>query len=1025
MDFSTFINLRDSAKVFLFEANVADEIEDAGWSQHGTYTNVWYTTYTAGFPNKVTEDDYVYEEEFSISDCNGNADSFYYDLKNQVLYLHTHNSDDPGSQTASVYDYKIVAFCWRHICNTQPEDQPNIFPRFQEMLVDGEIDIWTNSTTPTHWSIWTAGGTTSINRESSDLYSGGYCARIDVDSTPNTGTVYVDVKVQPSEKLNLSFWYKHSAGGGDISKWSVKDTGSNVYLQSDGTWQTGSINHTLSHTTDWTYFEIEFNAHDDYTDYRFEYIGDVASSSAYIDLASIMWQREDNYYRPYLQSPDLPSLDQSVSDYHRGSVEMNVGSIRFINDGWWYNQVQNYLWHNMDMRILYGAQGSTYDEFGLIYTGQTRNPRVGDSYASLQVVDNRILTYQEIPAEKYWTSNYPNLEDGATGVPIPLIYGTVTDIPPTCIDTTTYKYKVANHALEDITAVYKDGTALTITVDYTVDLANGEFTLTADPGDGFITCDVEGKKCDMEDGTFSENVADIAYDILVNYLGIDKTKIDHESFLDLKAGRTQKHMLYLDVGESAMNTLKILSASALFHLIPSPTGTLKAVRYQVGTDADTPRILDEEWVNFDLIYDSSSVYRKVRIRYNRKPASNRYAVEIEEDDNVKRKYDIDKTFTLTSSLRIQAEAENIATYYMDLMKDPLRKVTGNLPTKLFQMIPSEKMVLNKTRFDRDGNLMNILTEEAYRAMKLSKGFSDGRVRVEAVEDLQSAGETFCEVCYNCQTCYSSQQGITGSCSTCYTCEKCDSGQCDSCQTCYYCELCDTGECASCQNCNTCQNCDTGELTGCSQCDTCEKCNVGECESCQVCDTCQDCDTGECTVCESCDSCQVCNTCDLAQCSSCNTCELCNTCQNSQCTLCETCDTCETCNTCQSSQCSACEVCDTCERCNTGQCTACQVCDACEKCNTFEYDNCQNCVYCELCDTCQNSQCSGCESCNTCQNCDSCQHACFSCQKCDSGECTGCQVCNTCQSCNSCLGCFDCESCFVCEYCDQSCELFEH
>ena len=191
MDFTTFINLIDSQKIFLAEINKAEEIEDYTWTQVGA-DNCWWTTYTAGFPNKVTEDDTVYTERYTYAECNANAESFYYDLENQKLYLHTVGSDDPSTRTSSpTYDYKIVAFSWTYICNDNPESNPIVFQREQEKLVDGELDIWTTATNLTHWTEWTAGGTTSINRESSGPYSGGYCVRIDVDATPTMLHTYL------------------------------------------------------------------------------------------------------------------------------------------------------------------------------------------------------------------------------------------------------------------------------------------------------------------------------------------------------------------------------------------------------------------------------------------------------------------------------------------------------------------------------------------------------------------------------------------------------------------------------------------------------------------------------------------------------------------------------------------------------------------------------------------------------------------------------------------------------------------
>ena len=77
--------------------------------------------------------------------------------------------------------------------------------------------------------------------------------------------------------------------------------------------------------------------------------------------------------------------------------------------------------------------------------------------------------------------NYPNLEERADGAPIPIAYGDLHGVIPICIDKTTFKYKLAGHAIHAIDAVMTEEATLTLTADYTVDLALAEFTLCSTP----------------------------------------------------------------------------------------------------------------------------------------------------------------------------------------------------------------------------------------------------------------------------------------------------------------------------------------------------------------------------------------------------------------------------------------------------------------------------------------------------------------------------------------------------------------
>lgn len=86
-----------------------------------------------------------------------------------------------------------------------------------------------------------------------------------------------------------------------------------------------------------------------------------------------------------------------------------------------------------------------------------------------------------IPKNKFWTTDYANLDPAAEGTVIPLLYGTKTNIVPVCIDTTAGKYKIAGHAIKSVDAVRIEDDTLVLTTDYSVDVANGEITILTSP----------------------------------------------------------------------------------------------------------------------------------------------------------------------------------------------------------------------------------------------------------------------------------------------------------------------------------------------------------------------------------------------------------------------------------------------------------------------------------------------------------------------------------------------------------------
>ena len=934
MDFSSFIALADSYKVYTSEFNISREIHSLTWTQHGVSTNTYYTTFVHGFPNRILERDKAddarteYVERFSIAEVDSNAGSFYYDLPNQILYVHTTNTYDPSSDTDDVYNYTIVANYWVYIANAQFDDSSVILPRVTEALTNGKMEAWSSATDLDSWTE-TLAGISTVNREASAVQEGGYCVRFDIDGSNSNASIYQDIILPPGSKCVIKL-YKKMTAAGVRAEIVIRDSGSNVYLASTGLWQAGATSVALSNATSWTEFELEFYANENYSYYRI-YIGRRAatSESIHIDNARLSVYREDNYYLPYLTSGGVPPLIQGVDDFYSGAMRFQYGTHTFVNDGYFYDQFTNAVWHNKVIVDRYGKKGASIDDFEVIFTGRTKSPSADDTDATIDVVDNKVLLKTAVPLVKFWESNYSNLEEGAEGKPIPYVYGEFDagSIIPVCIDTVNFVYKICDHALEDITSVEKDGVTLTITTDYTVDLANGQFTLLVDPIEAVITCGVQGKKCDLSDGTYSYNVADIFHSLLVDYGGVDKTKIDYHSLLDLKAGRSQKHHLYIESEKQINEVIKLLQASALFHVVPTNNGQFKAFRYKGGITALTPRLTNEDYRGFRIDYDTTSVNKTIRVRYNNKPSALVSPSAIATSEDVEDIYDETKTLVIDSTLKDKTEAENLAAFYLDLLQDPQRKIMTNIPTIGFNLEPGDKIVINKTRSNDAGEYINVIEETAYRIMETRKYMSNGRVDLILLEDLQSTGATYCEVCDACETCYTMQEG---SCTVCVTCEKCDTGECSTCEACYYCEKCDGVQCTTCESCDscelcvTCETCNTCEAAECSLCVTCEKCYTGECTTCMVCDSCEKCFSGECTTCQTCDDCEKCI--------------------SGECVGCQICDSCEKCF---SEECTICQVCDDCEKCISGECTT------CESCNTCEAGECQICVDCETCFVFQN------------------------------------------------------------------------
>lgn len=98
-----------------------------GFSQEGYGS--WYISHTEGKPVKVEElcrGTMVvteYEERVTLILCNDNPSSWYWDLANSRLYVHTSGSDDPSTADK----YIILSHFWEYLTNAQYVDEDIIF----------------------------------------------------------------------------------------------------------------------------------------------------------------------------------------------------------------------------------------------------------------------------------------------------------------------------------------------------------------------------------------------------------------------------------------------------------------------------------------------------------------------------------------------------------------------------------------------------------------------------------------------------------------------------------------------------------------------------------------------------------------------------------------------------------------------------------------------------------------------------------------------------------------------------------
>ena len=131
---------------------------------------------------------------------------------------------------------------------------------------------------PDDWTV-TEAGASILTMDPDNIHSGEFGVRMDIDSGNNPVNFYQDVTLLPSTHYYLSLWRNHSLAGKTL-KVMVRDSGSHIWLTSDGSWATSATWITIANVQEWIQWMIDFFSDPAYTDYRITVQSDSAASSS-------------------------------------------------------------------------------------------------------------------------------------------------------------------------------------------------------------------------------------------------------------------------------------------------------------------------------------------------------------------------------------------------------------------------------------------------------------------------------------------------------------------------------------------------------------------------------------------------------------------------------------------------------------------------------------------------------------------------------------------------------------------------
>lgn len=201
--------------------------------------------------------------------------------------------------------------------------------------------------------------------------------------------------------------------------------------------------------------------------------------------------------------------------------------------------LDEYQFSNRSVTVKVG-QGSVASDYETVFIGSVVFPSgisMDEKEVSIDVDDDRMKDQKVLPTNNFFKTTYANVESKSENLAIPLVYGDWRTsagggekVPCFCINTSSKTFKIANHTIKQIEAVYKNGSAITPS---STDLNNAEFVISDayDPETDVITANIQGATHNgSSSGTLLETLPDITKDILETHLSVSSGNIDSAAF---------------------------------------------------------------------------------------------------------------------------------------------------------------------------------------------------------------------------------------------------------------------------------------------------------------------------------------------------------------------------------------------------------------------------------------------------------------------------------------------------------------
>lgn len=403
------------------------------------------------------------------------------------------------------------------------------------------------------------------------------------------------------------------------------------------------------------------------------------------------------YWEPRLIG--TPTIELTRDPLLYDVMAFDGGNVELDNHDGWYDYLKDWFVYGQPLELRFGGDDLVYADYRLCFKGYILDAEIGEESIMFEAIDKRYELNVKIPPNRYTVADWPYLNYKNIGKVVPLAWGVCKNVPCVCTNEDqpapgSYSFKICDvtdhgSGIGAITTVYVNGEAKSTA---STNLTTATFTLsTANYAPGrTVTADITGYNI--------TNSQDIIEDIIDSYTDITFSS----TYFDLTEwNAATSATIGLHVGEekTVSDVISLIMKSNAANFVAKDSGLYTWKHFDAGATlqftADKQEV--SNLASSDQDYDN--YLTSVQIGYSKDWAGNSYSLKGKTDlaAGIYQKYGQYRQYELETLLTSSTDAETLAAWIMNYMKDSRQIIENELPVKYIETEIADIVELNGDR----------------------------------------------------------------------------------------------------------------------------------------------------------------------------------------------------------------------------------------------------------------------------------------------------------------------------------------